>query len=393
VDTVLFGPGTDMPEVQRGDQPGELPDSNLAMATYDAIILGEIPPDQFEPADADRLRDFVRRGGGLIIVDGRYKRMPILARERLPALIPIRYQNDSPVEVQSLRPTGLGQDHPVLNLWGDQREQAEFWKMLPAPLLAPMVEPQEGAEVWAEAWGSDQQHVPWLVTRLYGAGRVFYLSTDQTWRWRYKVADRFHSRFWNQLLNAAMQPPYSANDDYVALGTDKIEYEAGQSATVRARLHGPSGQAVGDATVDALLIQDDRVIASVPLAIDDPARGTYRGQTSPLEEGAYSIRIRASGFDARALQATTPIWVGSRDVVEMTRVSLDEESLQQVAKAGKGTYLHESSASQILEQLRPLSNGMVVESDILVWQSYYWFWAIVLLLTVEWWMRKRSGLV
>jgi len=393
VDTVLFGPGTDMPRVKRGDRSGELPDTDVAMAAYDAIILGEVPPDQITESDADRLRDFVTRGGGLIVIDGRYQRMSALARDRFPALIPVRYVGDESLSVASILPSSLGKDHPVLNLWGDQREQTDFWEKLPAPPLVPMIEPQEGAEVWAEAVSGDQRRVPWLVTRLYGAGRVFYLSADQTWRWRYKVADRFHARFWNQLLNAVMQPPYSASDDYVALGTDKIEYEEGESSTIRVRLQDPSGRAVGDATVDALLISEDRVIATVPLSVDDPARGTYRGQTPPLPSGAFSIRVRASGFDAQALQASTPIWVGARDAIELGQVSLDQEALKQVAKAGKGVYLHESSSEQILENLRPLSNGMVVESDILVWQSFYWFWAIILLLTLEWWMRKRAGLV
>jgi hypothetical protein len=72
---------------------------------------------------------------------------------------------------------------------------------------------------------------------------------------------------------------------------------------------------------------------------------------------------------------------------------LDQESLQQIAKVAGGVYLHESSSEQILDYLRPLSDGMVVESDILVWQSFYWFWAIILLLALEWWMRKKAGLV
>jgi hypothetical protein len=327
------------------------------------------------------------------VIDGRFNRIPIIARERLAALIPVRHTGQPPFVVKSIEPTELAQDHPVLNLWQDPKELREFWQKLPAPSLAPSVEPQEGAEVWAETVGSDGQHAPWLVTRLYGAGRVFYLSTDQTWRWRYKVADRFHSQFWNQLLHAVMQPPYSASDEYLALGTDKVEYEAGEAATIRARLQDTNGQPVGDATVDALLIAGDQVIGTVPLAVDDPARGTYRGLTQPLESGAYSIRIRASGFDSQALQASTPIWAGTRDAIELNQVGLDEPSLRQMASVGDGIYLHESAADEILDHLHPLSQGMVMDSDILVWQSFYWFWAILLLLAAEWWLRKRAGLV
>ncbi|MDF1842727.1 MAG: hypothetical protein P1U77_14925 [Rubripirellula sp.] len=134
-------------------------------------------------------------------------------------------------------------------------------------------------------------------------------------------------------------------------------------------------------------------MATVPLMVDDAARGTYQGQTPALLRGAYEVRVRASGFDATALQASTPIWVGERDTMELSRVSLDPNGLRQIAEAGGGEYLHESSADELLNWLEPLSSGRVVESDTLVWQSFYWFWTIMMLLTVEWWMRKKAGLV
>lgn len=194
-------------------------------------------------------------------------------------------------------------------------------------------------------------------------------------------------------MAAVMLPPYSASDEYVALGTDKIEYNPGAAATIRARLQDTSGKPVGDATVDALLIADDRVVATVPLSLDDPARGTYQGRTGPLTAGAYSIRIRASGFDEAALQASTPIWVSSEESVEMRRVGLDKNALVQISEAAGGVFVHESSASQLLEKIKPLSSGSVVYDDIPMWQSFWWFWVIIALLAIEWWLRKRAGLV
>ncbi len=138
-----------------------------------------------------------------------------------------------------------------MNLIGDTEQLPEFWSLLPAPRSAAPVRPREGAEVWANLVDQDGTETPWLVTRLFGAGRIFYFSADQTWRWRYKAADRFHARFWNQILAAVMQPPYSASDEYAALGTDKIEYIEGESSTVRVRLQDSAGKPVGDATVDA----------------------------------------------------------------------------------------------------------------------------------------------
>ena len=165
------------------------------------------------------------------------------------------------------------------------------------------------------------------MTRLYGAGRVFYLSSEQTWRWRYKVADRFHARFWNQLLAAVMQPPYSASDDYVALGTDKIEYEAGESSIIRVRLQDTGGKPVGDATVDALLIADDRIDRDG--ALGRGRSGTWHLPGTDSAAGSRCLRCQDSGQRIRCVCVAghTPIWVGERDSSELGRVSLDENAL------------------------------------------------------------------
>ncbi len=393
VDSVLYGPGTDLKSVVRGDGPGQLPDSPQAIARYDAIVLGEVPPEQWSDQDSELVREFVSRGGGLIVIDGRYKRIKQLVQHSLADLIPVTYLDDLPTTVREIRPTRLGMNHPALDLWGEPTERIKFWEKLPAPPIAPSIKAQVGSEVLAEVVAMDGHANPWLVTRLFGAGRVVYLSTDQTWRWRYKVADRFHSQFWNQLMTTVMQPPYSAGDSYVALGTDKIEYREGESAMVRARLRDPNGQPIGDSTVEALLVTNDQIFARVPLEVDDPTRGTYRGSSGPLEVGDYSLRIRASGINQEALQATTPIWVDNRYTGELNRVSLDQKALQQIASSGGGVYLHESEADRIMDHLEPLSSGRVVESDILIWQSPYWFVVVMAMLTIEWWMRKRAGLI
>jgi len=394
VTSMLFGPGTDMPQVVRGAEPGQFPDSEQAWAKYDAVILGEVPPQQLGPNDAYRLREFVSRGGGLIAIDGRYDRLRSLAKGAIADLIPVQYIEGQPrPRVRVIRPTYLGLEQSVMNLTGEASELSELWQLLPAPRTAARVRALEGAEVWADAVGVDGREMPWLVTRLFGAGRVFYVSTDESWRWRYKVADRFHAKFWNQLLAAAIQPPYSAQDEFVSIATDRIEYAIGEMPRIRVRLQNPQGDPVGDATVDALFVKDNHVVATIPLISEDPLRGTYEGSAASLPAGAYTVRARASGFDESSFVASTPLWIGRDDRAEWSRVSLDVATMTSIAKNSGGEYFHESRADELLESLQPLSQGTVVESDILVWQSFYWFWAVIVVLAIEWWLRKQVGLV
>ncbi|MEO9931864.1 hypothetical protein [Rhodopirellula bahusiensis] len=418
VDTVLFGPGTDSPVIRRGNEDGDVPATAEDWNRYDAIVLGEVPPEQWTNVDSDGLREFVRRGGGLIMLNGRYNRLSRI--ESLNELLPVdfvdpavtsnnddllQYQRQQPA-VQSIGPTATGRSQPVMLLSTDIESNEQLWRRMPVPSAIPVTTARADAEVWADAFvettGTStptESRVPWMVTRLFGAGRVFYLATDQTWRWRYKIESQLHGRFWNQMLTAAMQPPYAVRDDYVAIGTDRIDYESGQSALIRVRLLSNERQP-GDnlgiatsATVDALLIRDDQIVATIPMKLDDASRQTYLAQTEPLSPGSYRVRIRASGYDASALKATAPIWVESTRKGELDRVAVDETTLREIASAGGGSYFHESSSDDVLNKLIPLSRGQIIETDTLIWESWWLFVVILALLATEWWMRKKVGLV
>ena len=402
VDTLLFGIGTDHPRLLHGNTgDGRYPDDQETMNKYDAVILGEIPAAFFDVRDSQLLQDFVTRGGGLVIVDGQYGEVAKLAATRLPDLIPVRYDESVPIKPKSFLLNALGEQQTMMDLFDDAEELNQRWRNLPVPTATNVVTPSPAAEVWAETVDVGGGRSPWLVTQLFGGGRVFYFASDQTWRWRYKVGDRFHARFWTQVMESVMQPPYSASDEYLSVGTDRLEYKSDAKPIIRARLQDASGEPVGDATVDALLVSNGQVMATVPLEVDDPQRGTYLGTylgtngglSSGLPDGEYEVRIRASGFDQTALRATTPIWVGENASAEWNRISVNEQSLSSIANAGGGKYRHESSADEIFDQLETLSTGRIVESDVSLWQSFYWFWAVLGLLTTEWVLRKRSGLV
>ena len=67
--------------------------------------------------------------------------------------------------------------------------------------------------------------------------------------------------------------------------------------------------------------------------------------------------------------------------------------LKQMAAEYGGQYLREEQVGQLAALLSPLSNGRIVESDTQIWQSYWWFAAIIALLTLEWALRKRAGML
>ncbi len=118
VDTLLFGPGTDSPEIVRGERTDQFPNTAEAIGRYDAIVLGEIPSDQLTNRDAELIRDYVNRGGGLIVMDGRYGQISELAETLLADLIPVSPIDSLRLRTGTIRPTRRGNDHPALESLG-----------------------------------------------------------------------------------------------------------------------------------------------------------------------------------------------------------------------------------------------------------------------------------
>src|SRR5207253_9924378 len=65
----------------------------------------------------------------------------------------------------------------------------------------------------------------------YGLGRVLYLGVDSTWRWRYRIGDTYHHRFWSQIIRWA-----ASDKPQTRFGTRAPVYAEGENVEVFVRL-------------------------------------------------------------------------------------------------------------------------------------------------------------
>ena len=220
---------------------------------------------------------------------------------------------------------------------------------------------------------------------------MYYHAFEDSWRWRYEVADMHHVKFWNQLADYIGEAPFAARDKFVQLDAGQLTYQPGEQADIRARLRDAEGRPVSDASVSAVLYRDGQKAASITLTPDEG--GLYRGRTGALDSGTYEVAIDTAAVPSEQLRARTQFTVRQRENAERTLLSLNEDLLRQVSLAGGGEYYREEQADALVERLAPLSNGQIIESDTVLWQSWWWFLPIVLLLTIEWLLRKRLGML
>lgn len=395
VNVIIAGPGNDESTLPRGAQPGQFPSTRMDLMKYDLLIVGEVASSLLEDYEYEWIREFVQlRGGGLILIDGNRGRLQQQSTTELLDLVPVEW-SDTPVTASptQLRLTNKGRALPELLLSTPEQNEL-LWTQLPPPRSLSSVLPLPGSEVLVETVSADNIPRPLLVTRLSGAGRVLYAGSDESWRWRYKNADTYHQRFWNQVARYVMPQPFASSDEFVSVDSGKVAYGFGETANIRVQLRNADGTPAESPAVDALLSQDGKIVSTVSLTADTNVPGLYRGTTNKLvNAGSHEVSVRAAGFSSDALKARSSFVVRESESSELSQTSCNERLLQEIAVESGGSYLREEQLNQLPALLQPLSNGRIVESDTVLWQSYWWFAAILLLLTTEWWLRKRVGLL
>ena len=98
--------------------------------------------------------------------------------------------------VQSFRPelTAVGAEHPVTQFDIDPARNLRIWQSLPGFFWYHPIDrlkPAAVALLEHPTEGNPEGKFPLLAAQFYGRGRVLFLATDSTWRWRYQQGDRY----------------------------------------------------------------------------------------------------------------------------------------------------------------------------------------------------------
>ena len=403
--TVAFaGPGADDNSLPRGEEGDVFPTDKKTLFTYDLLVFGEISPDLLEEEEQEWIRDFVaNRGGGILLLDGPRQQFREYAEDEenpIASLLPVKWREEGPKRLapHAFRLTERGLATPALFLHPSADRNAELWGYAPKPGWVAPAEALPGTDVYLEATLDEggEDAVPLLVSRPVGAGKVLYAGFDGTWRWRFEVGDKYHQRYWHQIAAWIMEQPFAVSDDFVAIDPGASTYRPGETAAIRVRVRDREGKPLADpnAEVEALIWRDGKVVATVPLESDAESGGLFRGETPALVAGEHEMTVRVNGlYDDGELRSKVEFVVNEPESPELATLTCNEDLLREVAELSGGRYLREEQIGRLNELLKPISSGKLITTEIALWQSYWWFVPIVLLLGVELFLRKRAGML
>ena len=373
----------------------KIPPTKEALLKYDLLIVGDVDPKAFTPAQLDAVGEFVSKfGGSCILLAGKRSNPSAYKEGWLQKLLPVELEaldfGEKKGGPTSLTLTPLGRANPMLRLSQQEEENAVIWsKFPPVQWTARVSRAKPGAQVLME--DPDPAHttrfgrMPVIAFQQYGLGQVLYVGTDNSWRWRKNGGEAPHALLWSRIAQRMALAHLLGGAKRTQLSVDKQNYTTGERVTVYARLYSEGFEPVKDATVRGSFTVGNAGAQEVNLRAMPNQLGMFRGDFVAITPGTYRFSVASDAKTVVEFAATEPRF-------ELGETAMNESLLRAMADASGGVFFREEDLSKVPSAISHATEQIRSEQDVELWATPFYFALMLALATTEWVLRKRWNL-
>jgi hypothetical protein len=398
-----------------GSKPVQrLPSTQEELDYYDVLLLFDPDAARLPPNWPEMMTRFVgNAGGGLIYVAGELHAAELFAGaaeggsadsswlKLLPVVRdPGLYQSQAEVQLSSreawtLELTSAGSEDPIFQFSPDPAKNREILASLPGMYWHfPVTRAKPAATVLAQHGDPRMRnnfgrHVL-LATHFYGPGRTVFVGFDSTYRWRY-LDEAYFDGFWARLIDRVGRNKVLGGRFPFTLAADKASYRAGDTVSLRAEYVNSGDVPPGLTALAGELEVGDKPPIALPLepAGDEP--GVFKASLTASEPGLHTLRV-AAGTEVDpegGPRAATLEFRVEPPRRELDRPTLNRALLDGMARASGGKVFTLAEANDLPTEFRIKHVERVLEYRQELWDAPILFGSVMLLLTLEWLLRKR----
>ncbi len=404
---------------QSGHRPIRRPPANLAeLSQYDVVILFDPDMAALGSAWSEMLQKFVgSAGGGLVFIAGETNARALLAAGSeapgpggvdnswlrvLPVVSdPGLYQSTADVQLSSreswtLELTPEGQADAIFHFADDPAKNREILASLPGMFWhCPVTRAKPAATVLA-VHGDPRmrstlgRHVL-LATQRYGPGQSVFIGFDSTYRWRY-LHEAYFDGFWARLVDRVGRSKALGGRYPFVLSTDKSSYRPGDQAVLRAEWIQAAGEAIAPSQLKGEVEGPDGQTTAIDLQAPADKEGMLSAALPVDQPGTYMVRVmpEAAVGDEAALRPATLTFRVQPQSQEMDKPVLDRALLDDVTRTSGGRVFSLAELDELAAAFKIKRVERVLEYRDELWDAPALVGLLVLLITCEWVLRKRS---
>jgi len=354
------------------------------MDRWDVIVLGRGAEGFFDAQTETLLSEFVaRRGGSLVFARGKAYggRFQPLAK-----LEPVAWGSGVAPAVR-MRPTEAGRDNPIFDL-GSAGRLDELLERLPA-LDQVNVTLGEKPLAIVLAAATDQDGPVLLAYQRYGQGKTLSLNASGQWRWSFRETGQEESevaygRFWISLLQWLMSGSQFLPGADVALTSARRYYSSEQ----------PMQFLISTRNLDRAIYQPHLTISGggQKVEVEPRQRGeSFVAEAGPFAPGTYRVALRNNVGKPAELAQDLEVVSAS---VEKRELSADPDTMQKLAEISGGAVVKADDVAHMPDVVKRWEAARQIgHRQQPVWDRWWWMVGMLGLLGVEWWLRRREGLL
>ncbi|MEE2821594.1 MAG: glutamine amidotransferase [Acidobacteriota bacterium] len=384
------------------------PSKRDELFNYQGVLFGNVESSFFSYQQMEMVRDFVgQRGGGFLMLGGssafaagKYQNTPI--EEILPVWL--YEEEDRPrslyiQEESKIQLTNQGLRHPAFQLSGEDAQNLSQWDSIPALLDWNVVKGiKSGATILARLNTSmgntpENDNPPLFVSQRYGRGHTLAMLTGSSWQWQMlrDHEDQTHEIFWRQIMRWLV----SSARDHITIETDREVYSQNEPVHLRAEIRDKSFSLINDAQVEASITSPGGEVEAVALQWDAHEDGVYRAQWTTHEDGLHTVGLTAKTKTQENIKTfeTDTAFLTSTGSQEYFEAFQKKDFLEKLALETGGSYYTVSETDQIPEQIMYTKSHTSVIKILDIWDMPFNLFVMISLLSAEWILRRRYGLI
>jgi uncharacterized membrane protein len=400
VSCLLFHPGLDKVGGGSSDYIKAFPEAIEDLTKYDVIFLGDVGLDdgQLTAEQCELIKGLVEhQASGLVFIPGWQGRQFSLLETPLGDLCPVTL-DDAQLRGWGSRTPGhfelteRGRSSLLTKLADTQQENVQVWEDLPGfQWYAPVVRAKAGSEVLAVHGEMSNKYgrLPLLATRTFGAGKVLFMGTDGAWRWRKGVEDKYHYRFWGQVVRWMAYQRNMAKGETMRLYYTPDQPQMRQTLTFNAHVMDEGGEPLERGDVVARIVAPSGKTETVRLLAEGEQWGVFQGRYVPSEPGKHTVTLACKETSA-TLDASFSV---QGQLIEQIGRPARPDVLQELAMVSKGKSVAPEEIEQIMDALAELPMPPPSIRRLQIWSHPLTGALLVLLLGTFWVWRKAVGLI
>lgn len=400
VSCLLYHPGLSKSGGGNKDYIKEFPKGLDELAKFDVVFLGDVGLEdgQLTSEDCRLLKGLVEhQASGLVFMPGMFGKQSSLGETELGDLCPVALDPSQPDGWGSRTPshfelTELGRRSLLTKLADTQDDNIEVWEGLPGfQWYAPALRAKAGCEVLAvhKDVSNEYGRLPLLATRTFGAGKVLFMGTDGAWRWRKGVEDKYHYRFWGQVVRWMAYQRNMAKGESMRMYYSPEQPQVRQTIALSANVMEKSGEPLPKGDVTARIVAPSGKAETVRFTSSGDEWGAFTSRYTTEEPGKHEVTLTCKQTGA-TLNATFYV---QGNAIERVGRAARPEVLEEISRVSKGQVITLDRLEQVLKSLAALPESPPSVRRVQLWCHPLVAGFLVCMLGVFWVGRKIVGLI